>query len=209
MPGYALQVEPQRAVTEPLWRALVAASAPASVRELHMACRAHPNAIQFRLRIWTQAGIVQAIDGSPKKFMLNPDHRPEHVGAAEGPPRIRLDGSPATPRGGRARMWHAMRILRRFDLPTLQMTAEVTRRSAEDYVNYLLRAGLIERARRGNSRTREWSIYALVGAPGPLPPRVAHGMGPDGRWRHVIDRNTGRAIDISPRRTAPFFDPEG
>ena len=188
MPGYALRVAPARAVEAPLWRQLAAAPSPASVAELHLATRAHPNAIQHRLDRWVRAGLVTRIEGSPKRFAMNDD-----TPRTPRPPRVAIDGR-AAPRAPtqRQRLWRAMRVLPSFDIPGLMLTAAVTGRSAVTTVNQLLRAGYLRKVGRGNGASGAWSTYRLVRDTGPVAPVVNAQRGT------LTDGNTGRVTDIAP-----------
>lgn len=190
MPGYILRVEPETAVEGPLWRTLAATPTPASIAELHLACRAKPNAIQHRLSRWVLAGLVTRIEGRPKRFVMS-----DSTERTAEPPIVAIDGR-AKPRvrTARDRMWSAIRVLKRFDLPTLMISSGASRRSAEDFVNCLQRAGYLSRLHRGNARRGDWSRYSLVNNPGPRTPRITTQAG----QRLLIDGNTGQRHDISP-----------
>lgn len=193
MPGYVLRTDPQSAVEGPLWRALAATPAPASVAELHVACRAKPNAIQHRLSRWVLAGLVTRIEGRPKRFVMN-----DTTDRSAEPPIVAIDGkAKPRPRTARDRMWSAIRVLKHFDLPTLMISAEANRRSAEDFINCLQRAGYLNLLHKGNSRRGDWSRYGLVENTGPRTPKVTAAKG----RRLVIDGNTGDQRDISPGQT--------
>jgi len=193
MPGYAVIGTPDHAVEAPLWRALGAATAPASTFQLHAATNAHPNAIQHRLDRWVRAGLVTRIEGKPKLYAMNDDTPRTAL-----PPRVARDGR-VTARAPTARdkLWRAMRVLRTFDLPTLVISTGVTRRSAEDMINVLHRAGYLRQPVRGNAAKATWSTYRLVRNTGPRTPSVSHRT-IDGRvQRELVDANSGARIDIS------------
>lgn len=194
---YAAIVESGRDVALPLWRALRAAPEPLTVRELHLASRAHPNAIQLRLKRWERAGLVHAIASNPRRFKM-----PE--GAPDTPPTVNRRGEQGPASTQHQRMWRAMHVLRRFTLPELQMAATVTRRSGETFINALQRAGYLVNAVRGNSRTGVWSVYQLQRRTGPKTPMIRHRKCPEtGRiLKTLFDPNTGKSIDISARPAA-------
>lgn len=189
---YAAIVETGCDVALPLWRALRAAPEPLTVRELHLASRAHPNAIQLRLKRWERAGLIHAIASRPRRFVM-----PE--GAPKTPPTVNRRGEPGPASTQQQRMWRAMHVLRRFTLPEVQMAASVTRRSGETFINALLRAGYIINEVRGNSRTGVWSVYRLQRRTGPKTPTIRHRKCADtGRTlKSLFDPNTGKSIDIS------------
>lgn len=195
-------------VRRPLWAALREREAPATIAELSEQIGARPNSVQLRLLSWQRAGLLTVTlhrRKIRKSFLMTAQAR-----KLPAPPKMDIGGGPVADRDGRARMWRAIRTLRRFDLPTLTMAATVTRRSAEDYINCLMRAAILRRETRGNSRTCTWSTYALAGDHGPRTPVVRHRKGADGlHIREVFDPNTGKTHDISPRRAALFFEPRG
>lgn len=269
MPGYALDVTPSREVAAPLWRALRRATGPATIRELHATSRAHPNAIQHRLkrwsgvgfveilppepvryeisekgigleeaptigslsadawaamrrigravtleeliaasgcadrplycrlRRWSRSGWVRRIDAQPQRFALSAD-APD---IAE-PPKVSIDGGVREKRrSARERLWSAMRVLKRFDLPMLMMTAEAKRRSCEDFINLLLRAGYVRRLDAPMVKTgpgnlgfaRTWSNYQLVRNTGPKAPMITN---PRGGPRQLVDANNGKSVEL-------------
>jgi hypothetical protein len=269
---YALSVETTSEVSAPLWRALRAADAPATVNELHRASRAHPNAIQLRLKRWERVGFVDVLPPEPARYLISErsahlvkpptvgslsaaawatlrrigrpatfeelveasgcSDRPlycrlrrwknsGHVTKIEAKPRrfaltsaapdiaepprvsIALDVESVEGRGpsARERIWSVMRILKRFDLPMLMITAEANRRACEDFVNLLSRAGYVRRLdmpvrRRGAGNidvARDWSTYVLVRNTGPRCPSISNS-----RERRLLDRNNGRSVPIGP-----------
>lgn len=195
------------AIKQPLWSALQSRETPACTAELARAIGAASRPVQLRLLSWARAGLL-TVTFNPA---VHPNYRKEYAmteasRARAAPPAVDHRGQPRSERDGRDRMWRAIRTLRRFDLPTLMMTAEISRRSGEDFINVLLRAGILVREQRGSPHRFTWSIYALARPAGPLTPVVRHRAGPSGRVREVFDPNTGQLHEISPRR-APFFDP--
>lgn len=262
MGRYALRVEPERDVAAPLWRALRAASAPASIVELHVASRANPNAIQLRLRRWVRVGFVAETDAEGDRWSIAPSHsgraaaptdgtlsqvtwaalrrlaRPATTaeilaatGEADRPVYCRLrrwlrqgfvvrdKGEPkkfsltaeapdiaAPPKVGEAlrihrrptarqRLWAAMRVLKRFDVPMLMMTAEVSRRACDDFLQLLARAGYVRLlGHRNVGSKRTWSTYQLVRGTGPKCPSITN---PESGERMLIDRNTGQSVALA------------
>jgi hypothetical protein len=196
MPGWAVIGTPGHAVEQPLWSALRDAAAPASVFELHGTTGAHPNSIQHRLSRWVAAGLVARLDGSPKRYAMNDD-----TPRTAAPPRVDLAGR-ATPRvvPVRARLWRAMRVLNRhgFDVPTLMMSADASRRATEELVNVLRRAGYLRQTVRNRGAARTWSTFRLVRDTGPRPPLVQRRVTDAGVQRELVDGNSGARVDISP-----------
>lgn len=261
MPGYALSVETARAVSKPLWRALRTAGEPTTIGDLHKASRAHPNAIQLRLKRWSRAGIVTVLPPEKARYVISDRsaHRAEAptIGSlsADAWTALRRIGRPATfeellaatgasdrplycrlrrwTRSGhvrkieamprrfalasgaidqpepptvnaagdvkrrgpsqRERLWKVMRILKRFDLPQLEITSEATRRAAEDFINLLSRAGYIRNLGKGGGTG--WATYALIRDTGPKCPTITNKAGAE---RRLVDRNNGQSVPIGP-----------
>lgn len=181
----------RRAVAGPLWSALRAAAEPLSISELHIASRAHPNAIQLRLKRWQRAGLVEVVPSNPRRFTML-------AGAPKLPPTVNRAGVAGPPSTMQDRLWRAMRVMRRFTLPELIMAARSTRRSAETFVNALLRAGYLRNIARGNARTGTWSVYVLARGGGVLTPSIRHRRCADTGCllKHLFDPNSGLSTDI-------------
>lgn len=186
---------PSGPVEAPLWRNLTGADAPVSVADLHRATSAHPNSIEHRLTRWVRAGLITRIEGTPLRYVMN-DNAPR----SPLPPRVSIDGTvrPRPVATTRERLWRSMRVLRSFDLPALMMAAEAGRRSAEDLINCLCRAGYLRMTSRGQSMRGTWSTYRLVRNTGPRAPSVTKRIVEGRRLRELVDRNTGQRTDISP-----------
>ena len=199
-------------IRHPLWAALRAREEPASVPELAAAIGATNAAIAWRLSRWTQAGLLTAIkppanevrgacpsnDQQRTRYFMPTDAR-VHL----APPSLDQARRVSPKRSGRAAMWRAIRVLKRFDLVQLCMTAEVTESSAKVYVSALLRAGLLVREVRGKAATGQRSLYALVGRSGPQPPVVSQRREQGRTIAIVTDPNTGKAHEISNARPLP------
>lgn len=75
----------------------------------------------------------------------------------------------------RAKIWQAMRILRRFLISDLASTSEVPRKHAAVYLHRLRRAEYVREV-QPRSRAAE-AVYQLVRNTGPLAPRLGkHGI---------------------------------
>lgn len=186
----------------PLWEALQARQEPATITELAEQIGAPPNSVQLRLLSWSRAGLLTVNFNGRKTYTMTEKSR-----ALGTPPAINIEGKPKRDTKGRDRMWRAMRTLRRFDLPTLLITAEVSRSAAQEFINCLKRAGMVQIDERGHHTRYTWTTYAMTGRFGPKTPVVSHRETPEGRVREVFDPNTGKIHDISPRRPASFLIP--
>jgi hypothetical protein len=83
-----------------------------------------------------------------------------------------------------------MRIMRRFTLPDLEATAEITRSNVDKFVRALLMSGHIRIARPKIEGVKGGhTVYQLVRNTGPYPPRVRK----DGS---VYDQNTGEVTVV-------------
>jgi len=207
--AYINYANPGTPVETPLWRALLAAEQPRTIRELHQDCGAAPNAIQHRLSRWRKAGLVMRIDGQPIRFAVAPkianDPEPPLV-----PPHVDVEGR-ITMRQPTAsdRLWIAMRVMKRFDLPQLMLTAGCHRRSAETMINWLMRAGYLRREARGSHMRGTWSVYVLVRNTGRRTPIITRRVIDNRAVRVVIDRNTQAMHVITPRRASNPADVGG
>lgn len=189
-------------VAEPLWAALREREEPISVSDLSAQLRLDARSILNRIIRWERAGFVSRAGFSRAhrsnaitlKVIMT-----EQAGHHSRPPRVAPDGQLATPIDGRQRIWSAIRVLKRFDRKHAEMTSEQNRRSVEDYLNCLLRAGYIRRLHPANSVVGTLAEYQVVRNTGRKAPIVRHGRREDIRFREVFDPNTGAVHDISPR----------
>lgn len=190
----------------PLWATLRTRDEPATVPELAQAIGVATTSIAWRLSRWTQAGLLTAIKpaneaGEPQRTRYI---MPQTARAHTAPPS--LDATRRLTigkRGGRTAMWRAIRVLKRFDLVQLCMTAEVTEASAKVYVSALLRAGILRREVRGKASSGQRSLYALAGSFGPLVPVVGQRREHGRTVTTVTDPNTGSMREISARAPLP------
>lgn len=70
----------------------------------------------------------------------------------------------------RRQMWQSMRILRRFTLNDIMVTATVNYTIAYAFVRLLHRQGVIEKARKHTRRAGDFDTWVLKGNPGPHVP---------------------------------------
>lgn len=196
--AWRLAASTRSEVEAPLWRAMLGAATPMSISELHQAVQAHPNAVAHRLHRWERAGLVVRQGAQPIRFALTDAARAANDDQHR-PPQVRIDGAAQLRRRTqRARLWSAMRVLKRFTLPELIIASGTSRRSAEDMINCLQRADYLRRETQGNAMTGEWSVYRLTRSTGPRAPSISWRSDASGRRRWLIDPNTSASIDISP-----------
>jgi hypothetical protein len=177
-------------ISEPLWRELRAAPAPRRLGELAAAIGATPRCLLAPLAGWARAGLVTVQPGSPRHYVMADDN--------PTPPKIA--GGTAQPRqpSQRQRLWTAVRVLKRFDVPTVMMTAEAPKGATQSFVNQLLRAGYARKVSAGNGYRGVAATYVLTRKVGRLAPSVTHRYVDDRLQVTFIDRNTGDRRDISP-----------
>ncbi|HEX8224488.1 MAG TPA: hypothetical protein VF605_11790 [Allosphingosinicella sp.] len=221
-PAFASQIEAPSfgTLSSDAWTALRRLGRPATLEEIIAASGVADRPLYCRLLRWRRRGAIVKHEQLPRRYALSPA-APD---VAE-PPQVAPTGEVREQRpSARERMWRAMRILKRFDVPVLMMTAEAKRRSCEDFINLLSRGGYLRRldtpAKRGPTLrvgtdergrglsaasqanlnfTRTWSTYQLVRNTGPKAPTITN---PRGGERQLLDGNTGEAVTLKPLRRA-------
>ena len=147
---------------------------------------------------WVSRGLVAAT-GRPVAYAMAATAK-----ADPNPPIQSVDAAPRyhPKRAPRERLWSAMRVLKRFDLVTITMAADVSESRAKDFLRTMTRAGYLRSVvlPTGQGLTtwvsggRTW---------GPLPPQITRMM-VDGRSiERVTDRNDGTIVDIPLRMHRP------
>jgi hypothetical protein len=189
-------------LAEDAWRALRKIGRPATFEEILAASGAADRPLYCRLRRWVEQGFVEQLPALPRRYSLSPAAPDQPV-----PPIVNEVGEvKLRPRSQRARMWTTMRVLKTFDVPMLIMTAEVTRRAVDDYLNQLSRAGYVRfNGRRfkksGPGRldcVRDWGTYTLLRNTGPRHPTISAFKGKSQPQR-LTDHNTGAAVELALR----------
>lgn len=102
---------------------------------------------------WVSRGLV-SITGYPFRYSMLKEFVP--LRSPPAPPAVK---GPAFPkRTQRQRLWTAMKVLRAFDLPTLLMASNASRRSALDLIRALERGGWLRATAQGwmTSGSRKW-----------------------------------------------------
>ncbi|MBD2006326.1 MULTISPECIES: hypothetical protein [Cyanophyceae] len=92
----------------------------------------------------------------------------------------------------KARMWKAIRILKKFTLADLQGTAEVPSKVAWKYVNFLCRTGFLHLLNPDARRSASKRVYMLARNTGPISPTVCR----LGKREQVLDFNTKTYYDV-------------
>lgn len=179
-------------VQAPLWRALLAASGPTSIEELHTTTHADPISIQKRLAYWQRAGLVVRHDGKPPRYAM----ADAAAGAsASKPPIVSAAGKvKARTIPAYERLWRAMRVLKSFDAPQLMLAAATSQSATAGYISRLLHAGYLRAVVRGDQRTGKLSVYRLTRSYGPAAPAVRKLAG--GTRVELYDPNTRTSVAL-------------
>lgn len=189
------------------WVELRFARTPLSIADILFAvrrrCEVKVRTVIDAVDGWTRAGLVERI-GSPASYSMAFDARrladpPAPPAPAVRPPRSIPQRSP------RQRLWTAMRVLKRFDLVTITMSADVSERCALDFLRTMTRASYLRSIDLpGQTRGTTWVQGARPW--GPLPPTVRHLRVAGGTVLRVTDRNDGFTIDLPLRPHRPDRD---
>lgn len=186
------------------WVELRFAHAPLTMAEILFAVRDRASTVTLGLVDqlllgWHRMGLIER-KGRPVAWAMVSEAKRQ-----SNPPEL----PPAAPRhwterrGPRARMWTAMRVLKRFDLVQLTLSADVPEPLAKQFLSVMERAGYVRRqGDRWAQGARPW---------GPKPPAVTYMRLDEHTVMRVRDRNSDVVFDIrlhSPRsaRSALFFD---
>lgn len=184
-------------LSDDAWGALRRLGGEATFDRILALSGAEDRPLYCRLRRWQRRGHLVITEGRPRRFKLSPA-APD---VAE-PPRVSIDAQVAPRlRTAKDRMWAAMRVLKRFDLPLLMITAEVTNRSATDYVAALACAGYLRvnrHIRGGADPERVHATYQLLNNSGPKTPATYRDRATG--ERRLNDRNTGQLMILVARQ---------
>lgn len=176
-------------VAGPLWSALRSAITPPSIPELLAACPGSYDTVHTALKRWQDRGAIIRCADKPLRFRLKDR-------SLDTPPdgRSEMAKTNIRERSARQRIWTAMRVLKTFDAPTLQMTTNASPRAVATFIDQLQRAKYVQMVERGFRQTGRTSVYRLARNTGPKCPTTTR---PDGKMV-ILDNNNGRRVDISP-----------
>jgi hypothetical protein len=193
-----MPIAAQHQVGRPLWAALAAAEAPATVEELRAAARASRTSVEHRLWLWERAGIVNRHQGRPVRYAMS-----DSVDRNQGAPSVSRDARVLVPkRPARARLWSAMRVLHTFDLPQLSLAAGGIGKGSQAFLTSLSKAGYLTQIRAADRTTGMPAIFRLAKNTGPKPPTISSvDLGGGEFARCVLDRNNGNR-HILPSRSS-------
>lgn len=187
---------PVRRVQAQLWDALRSGDGDLTAAELHRVTGTSFQTVAHRLGLWVNAGLVARSGRRPLRYRL--------ITTESSPMPPIIDGAGrAVPRLPTAseRLWAAMRVLKRFDVHLLMITAGTGLSTTRGYVGLLQRTGYVRLEKLGNPRTGVCSRYVLLRSTGRVAPRETIRVTPAGRVRQLVDANSGQVHDIS--RGAP------
>lgn len=107
-------------------------------------------------------------------------------------PRVRRDGTPVTQGVKRERMWRTMRILSRFSVTDVAVTASdedcrVSEQDAKSYIFYLCKAGYLTKSSEKKGGGPSSYFFLKTRYTGPKPPQVQ-------RIKQVYDPNLKRVV---------------
>lgn len=139
---------------------------------------------------WIARGLV-TVSGHPARYDLVREY--QHLRSPPPPPAPRP--LPFPKRTQQQRLWSAMKVLRTFDLPTLMMAADASRRAAIELIRVLERGQWLRATATGwtTAAARKW---------GPVVPSIRRERGADGVVMRVTDRTSGLVIEIPSRSGA-------
>lgn len=183
-------------LADDVWRALRQLGRPAPFAEILAITGGADRSVYCRLIRFHAQGVVDRTAQQPTRFRLAED-APD----LPRPPSVSLEGHVSTKRpNARARMWATMRILKAFDIPALMMSAEVTRRACDEFLNLLARAGYVAITRH---RANEWASYRLLRNTGPKHPTFNRPSRDVAAYDRLFDHNTGAVVELLARLKAP------
>lgn len=118
------------------------------------------------------------------------------------PPMVSPNGTVRHRPSAVQRLWTTIRVLKRFDVPTVIMTAECSRGVADNYLRALCRAGYVRQVSADRASTGEWASYVLIRRSGLKAPIVRRARSGGRGQCELVDRNDGSRHDISPQPKA-------
>jgi len=148
-----------------LWKVLSRCASPRGLGELFDAAEVEPGLFFSLIEDWISKGVLTA-EPAPLRVAIPEDER-WRVRPPQAFPSKRVAKVPKF--SGRQRIWSALKVLREADLQTICLTAEVTERSAQDYLMALGRLGYVSSDRRAPG---EALLYRLDRFTGPKHPVV-------------------------------------
>lgn len=181
-------------LAQAVWSELRYAREPVSLYDIMLALRARAiepriNAVTAQISLWIDAGHVERDDHA--RYALLPVRR-----IRAEPPVVVTPVPTRKPRTSahislRKRLWTAIRIMRKFDLVSLMLTADATHTQAMGLVRILEWTGMLLRMDGGS----HWQVVRPLG---PIPPVINRDASSGETVTTITDPNTG---DIFTHRT--------
>lgn len=179
-----------------IWSELRFHARPVGFDALAKAANADAETVMTALNNWLAAGCLlgsfEPHSPQPMGFIMT-----DRARALAKPPITDLDAAVnAGPiilpkRNGRQRIWSAMRVLGRFDLPALMMASGATKNAIADYLNWLGRAGYVVVLPKTGGRFGGHKCWKLLNYSGPRHPHMLRMWADGGPAVLVTDGNTG------------------
>lgn len=135
---------------------------------------------------WRGAGLIERFE-KPESYIMHAKAR-----TFRDPPAVGETARKPKSRSTRQRIWSAIRVMKKFDLVEICITASVERRAASRVLNQLTRAGFLVRTDRAGDDQPRWR---LTRPSGPTHPGVEYA----GRTVvALVDRHSGQRFPLIP-----------
>lgn len=176
-----------------LWAALVKADRPVTVGELSDQVGVNFQVADFRMNLWVDAGLIERIGRRPFQYQFTPETEKSPL-----PPIIDKAGRARARRPtSYQKIWHAIRVLKTFDIPMLRMVSGTGEHTTRGYIGMLQRVGYVRMECFGSPIRQIPSRYTLVRNTGRTPPRPTIRLIDGREMRELVDENTGERHDVS------------
>lgn len=184
------------------WRELRFACRPRSLGDLWRASGMDLRELRELVRSWLGRGLVTASLPNLRNIIMADTARDMR----DPPPRAHRPRR-FQPHTARQRIWVAMRVLKRFELPSLLMAAGSAPDTTSDYLNQLVRAGYVRSTTGSGDIHRS---FELVRDTGPRHPQMSRQSRPGKSIVRLTDPNTGERIliELAPKRLRDRRSPE-
>ena len=177
------------------WRIILeqgSAGAPFTVADIHGKTNAGRDCVREYMLALERGGYLEPAGERPRMGSVAPAKLYRLLKSPKDAPRLRRDGTPVEMGAAREQMWRTIRMLGKFTLRDLVVTASTERTpikesDAKDYLRYLRAAGYLRSQRQALPGGP--ALYHLLPGKntGPRPPMVQ-------RVRQVFDPNLNRVV---------------
>lgn len=198
-PTKEIRRERQAGGRDEIWRYVRKSTSEFTIADLRSEVRVEPRTAHDYLNRLVTAGVVSVRKVKVPIGKFPPNRPVTNVYTLEtdlgtATPVISADGtiSSRQPGSGQQAIWRAMRVLKRFELISVQASLDGTRystslRTIEHYARILRRAGYLRVVRRGIA-PGVFNLYQMIRDTGPLAPSVT------GAVEAVYDNNQKRVV---------------